>query len=176
MSERPWTRLGILSIAAHLGYELAAGVAIPLAPHVGVRAATAAFAVPAATAYVPAGRLVRPRGDGSFAITNGLVLAAVIAHYSSWPRTWRGGLPWLTECEGLDGPIIGPYNVLLQVSAVAGAAGLWENRSKWRWGAATALATVPLLRHATPREYAQLVQQAAANPKWWNRRLTAHSA
>jgi hypothetical protein len=37
VAERPWTRLGIISIAGHLGYELVAGVAVPLAPHVGVR-------------------------------------------------------------------------------------------------------------------------------------------
>ena len=171
MAERPWTRLGIISFAGHLGYELVAGVAVPLAPHVGVRRAAAAFALSAATAYVPAGRLVSPRGDRTYAVANGFFLAAMVGHYSSWPRVWRAGLPWLTECEGLRGPVICPYNVLLQVSAVAGAAGLWENRSQWRWGVATALAVAPLLRWATPREYAMLQQQAAEHPRWWNRRL-----
>ncbi len=171
MAERPWTRLGVVGIAGHLVYELAAGVAVPLAPHIGVRAAATAFALPAAAAYVPAGRLVSPRGDRTYAVANGIFLAAVAAHYTSWPRTWRAGLPWLTECEGLHGPVIGPYNVILQASAVAGVAGLWENRSQWRWGAATALALAPVLRWGTPHEYARLRRQAEERPRWWNRRL-----
>jgi hypothetical protein len=171
---RPWTRLGIVSIAGHVGYELVAGVAVPLAPHIGVRAAATSFVVSAAAAYVPAGRLVSPRGDQAYAIANGFFLAAVIGHYTSWPRVWRAGLPWLTECEGLRGPVIGPYNVLLQVSAVAGAAGLWENRSRWRWGVATVLAVAPVLRWTTPREYTRLQEQAAEHPRWWNRRLAGH--
>jgi hypothetical protein len=171
MAERPWTRIGIVTIAGHLGYELVAGVAVPLAPHVGVRAAAVVFALPALTTYVPAGVLVSPRGDRTYAVANGIFVAAVVNHYSSWPRTWRAGLPWLTECEGLEGPIIGPYNVLVQVSAVAGVAGLWENRRQWRWGVATALTIAPVLRWATPREYAQLRRQAAERPRWWNRRL-----
>jgi hypothetical protein len=172
VADRPWTRLGVVSIAGHLGYELVAGVGVPLAPHLGVRAAAAAFALPAAAAYVPAGRLETPHGDRTYAVANGFFLAAVISHYSSWPRVWRRGLPRLTECEGLEGPVIGPYNVLLQVSAVSGVLGLWENRSQWRWGIATAAVVTPILRWATPREYAYLVQQAAEQPRWWNRRLT----
>jgi hypothetical protein len=171
VAERPWTRLGIISIAGHLGYELAAGVALPLAPHVGVRAAAAAFGVPAAAAYLPAGRLGSPRGDRIYAVANGLFLAAVVGHYTSWPRVWHGGVPWLTECEGLTGPAIGPYNLLLQFSAVAGVAGLWENRSQWRWGVATAAVAAPVLRWVTPREYAEIVRQAQEQPRWWNRRV-----
>jgi hypothetical protein len=176
MAERPRTRLGIITFAGHLGYELVAGVALPLAPHIGIRAAATAFALPAVTGYVAAGRLASPRGDRMSAIANGFFLAAVVGHYRSWPRVWRAGLPWLTECEGLRGPIIGPYNVLLQVSAVAGTAGLFENRSHWRSGAATALTVAPILRLATPREYVRLQQQAATNPRWWNRRLATRLA
>jgi hypothetical protein len=175
VTERPWTRLGIVSMAGHLAYELAAGVAVPLASRVGVRPAAAAYGLSAATAYVPAGRLRTPRGDRAFAVANGLFMAAVIGHYSSWPRMWRAGLPWLTECEGLEGPLIGPYNVLLQVSAVAAVGGLHENRSQWLWGVVTAAVVSPVMRWATPREYAQLVQQAVDQPRWWNRRLRRRS-
>jgi hypothetical protein len=149
---------------------------VPLAPHVGVRAAVAAFALPAAATYGPAGRLRSPGGDRTYAIANGFFLAGVIGHYSSWPRVWRAGLPWLSECEGLRGPVIGPYNVLLQVSAVAAVAGLRENRSQWLWGVATAAAVAPVLRWGTPREFSELVQQAAQHPRWWNRRLAARPA
>ena len=172
---RPWTRFGIVTFAGHVGYELAAGVAVPLAPHLGVRAAAAFLLTPVAAAYVPASRLPSPRGDRPFAVANGFFLAAVLGHYSSWPRVWRNGVPWLTECEGLEGPVIAPYNVLLQASGVAAIAGLVENRSQWRWGVATTLLVAPMLRWVTPREYARLKEQAARRPRWWNRRLVAKS-
>lgn len=146
---------------------------MPLAPHLGVRAGAAVFAVPAAVAYIPADLLASPRGDRSYAMVNGVFLAEVVAHYASWPRTWRLGVPWLTECEGLEGRVMVPYNVLLQVSGVAAVAGLRENRTQWRWGVATALVVAPVLRWVTPREYARLLEQAAERPRWWNRRLAA---
>lgn len=99
--------------------------------------------------------------------------AAVVGHFGTWPRVWRGGLPWLTECEGLDGPAIGPYNVILQLSAVAAVAGLYENRRHWRSGAAAAVLLSAVTLWATPREYAARVKQAAEHPSWWNRRLVA---
>jgi len=111
-----------------------------------------------------------------FALVNGLFLSAVLAHFTTWPRTTRAGLPWLRECEGLRGRVIGPYNLLLYASAVAAVGGLVENRRAWPWGALTPLAAVPLLRRATPREYERLLAQAACRPRWWNRRLTRRTS
>ncbi|MCD4526764.1 hypothetical protein [Nocardioides sp. cx-173] len=173
LPSRPWTRIGILGMAGHLGYELAAGVGVPLAPRLGVGPAVLGYAASAGAAYVAAGRLRSPRGDQAFAAANGLFLAAVLGHYTSWPRTTRRGLPWLEECEGMRGPVMGPYNLLLQVSGVAAVAGLVETRRRWRWGAAACAVALPALRWATPREYAGLVQQAQGRPRWWNRRLAA---
>jgi hypothetical protein len=84
-------------------------------------------------------------------------------------------LPWLTECEGLDGRLMGPYNALLYVSAVAAVGGAVENRRAWRWFAVTPLVVVPLLRRETPPEYLRLLTQAAQRPRWWNRRLAARA-
>ena len=72
MLDRPWTRLGVLSMAGHLAYELLGGVGVPLASRVGVTAATTGFAVPALVAYGAAGRLRSPRGDRRFVVANGL--------------------------------------------------------------------------------------------------------
>lgn len=149
VAARPSTRLGVLALAGHLGYELVAGVAMPLSPRLGVRTASVVLGAP---------------------------LAAVLGHYSSWPRVWHAGVPWLTECEGLDGPVIVPYNVLLQISGAAAVAGLVENRSQWGWGLAAALLLAPALRWATPREYARLREQASRRPAWWNRRLARKTA
>ena len=171
MPYRRWTRLGIVAVAGHLGYELAVGAGVPGAPRLGLRPALAGYALGTAGAYRAAGRLPGPRGDRRFAVANGLFASAVISHYASWPRTAWHGLPWLVECEGIEGALIAPYNMVLQVSAVAAVGGLGENLSAWRWAVAAGLIAVPALRWLTPREYDRLLEQAAAQPRWWNRRL-----
>ena len=55
MSSRPWTRLGVLGMAGHLGYELVAGVGLPLAPRLGVPTAATGYAVASVAAYRAAG-------------------------------------------------------------------------------------------------------------------------
>jgi hypothetical protein len=162
-------------VGGHLAYELVSGAGVPLASRVGVYPATAGYAVSSVTAYRAAGRLGSPLGDRSFAVANGLFASAVISHFTGWPRTTRAGLPWLTECEGLQGRLIGPYNVLLYVAAVAAVGGAVENRRAWPWFALTPVVVVPLLRRETPAEYQRLIIQAAERPRWWNRRLTARA-
>lgn len=148
---------------------------MPLASRVGVTAATTGYAVSSVAAYRAAGHLPSPRGDRRFAVANGLFVSAVISHFTSWPRTRRAGLPWLTECEGLEGRVMGPYNTLLYVSAVAAIGGAVENRREWRWFALTPLLVVPMLRAEIPPEYQRLLTQAAQRPRWWNRRLAVRS-
>lgn len=84
MPYRRWTRLGIVAVASHLGYELAVGVGVPGAPRIGVRPAVAGYALATAGAYRTAGRLPGPRGDRRFAAANGLFASAV-------SRTMRAG-------------------------------------------------------------------------------------
>jgi hypothetical protein len=175
MPSRPWTRLAVLTMAGHLAYELVGGVGVPLASRVGVTAATTGYAVASVAAYQAAGHLPAPVGDRRFAVTNGLFASAVITHLTSWPRITRAGLPWLTECEGLEGRLIGPYNALLYLSAVAAVGGAVENRRAWAWFVVTPVVAVPVLRRETPAEYERLLSQAAEEPHWWNRRLTARA-
>jgi hypothetical protein len=172
---RPWTRLGVLAVSGHLAYELLSGVGVPLASRVGVVPAVAGYAAASLTTYRAAGRLVPPVGDRRFAVANGVFASMVLTHFTTWPRTTRAGLPWLTECEGLSGPAIGPYNLVLHVSAVAALGGAIENRRAWRWYVVTPVVVVPLLRRQTPTEYRRLLAQAARRPRWWNRRLTVRS-
>lgn len=167
--------MGVVAVAGHLAYELLSGVGVPLAPRLGVTAATTGYAIASVTTFRGAGRLPAPAGDRRFAVANGLFASVVINHFTVWPRTTRAGLPWLTESEGLEGPLIGPYNVLLYVSGVAAVGGAVETRRAWRWLALTTLVTVPLLRHQTPPEYERLLAQAAERPSWWNRRLVARA-
>jgi hypothetical protein len=139
----------------------------------GVAAATTGYAVSSLLAYRAAGDLRSPRGDRRFAVANGLFASAVLSHFTSWPRSTRAGLPWLAECEGLQGRLMGPYNALLYLSAVAAVGGAVENRRAWRWFVLTPLVVVPLLRRETLPEYQRLLTQAAERPRWWNRRLAA---
>ena len=148
---------------------------MPLASRVGVTAAATGYAVCSVAAYRAAGHLRSPRGDRRFAVANGLFASAVISHFTSWPRTTRAGLPWLMECEGLERRLMGPYNALLYVSAVAAVGGAVENRRAWRWFAVTPLVVVPFLRRETQPEYRRLLTQAAERPRWWNRRLAARA-
>ncbi len=163
----------MLAVGGHLAYELVCGVGVPLASRVGVTAATTGYAVSSVAAYRAAGHLPAPVGDRRFAVANGLFASAVISHFTSWPRTTWAGLPWLTECEGLQGRLLGPYNTLLYVSALAAVGGAVENRRAWEWFALTPLIVVPLLRRETLPEYQRLLIQAAEEPRWWNRRLTS---
>ncbi len=162
----------MLTIWGHLAYELLSGVAVPLASRVGIVAATTGYTVSSLVTYRAAGRVPPPHGDRWFAVVNGVFASAVISHFTSWPRTTRAGLPWLTESEGLEGPLVGPYNVLLYAAGIAAVGGAVENRRAWQWFALTPLIAVPLLRAGTPLEYQRLLDQAAERPRWWNRRLT----
>jgi hypothetical protein len=167
---RPWTRLGTVGAGAHVFYELLAGVAMPFASRLGIRTAAAFWASSTVAAYHHAGRQPGSR-DPAFAVLNGAYLSAVIAHFLGWPRTTKTGLPWLTECEGLAGPVIAPYNAILHVSAVAALGGLVENRRGGVWGVVVPVVAVPWLLREQRREFGRLLVQAQERPGWWNRRL-----
>lgn len=168
---RPWTRLGTLTAGAHVFYELAAGVGMPFASRVGPGSAAMVWGSATVMTFREAGRQPASR-DALFAAVNATFLTAVVAHFAGWPHRWRAGLPWLTECEGLAGPVILPYNLVLHVSGVAAVGGLLENRQ----GRAVAVllpALVPLFVSEQHREHARLRAQAPRRPGWWNRRLRA---
>ena len=167
---RPWTRLGTVGAGAHVFYELLAGVAMPFASRLGPGTAAVFWASSTAAAYHHAGRQPGSR-DPAFAVLNGAYLSAVIAHFLAWPRTTKAGLPWLTECEGLTGPVIAPYNAILHVSAVGAIGGLVENRRAGAWGALVPVVVVPWLLREQRREFGRLLVQAREHPGWWNRRL-----
>jgi len=166
---RPWTRAASLAVGAHVFYELGAGVAMPLASRLGIAPAAVLYGTATAVSYREAGR--RPASaDAGFSALNGLYVALVLGHAVSWPRRWSGA-PWLTECEGLRGPVLTPYNVILQLSWVAAIGGIAENRRGRWWAAVVPALVVPVLAREAPREFARLTEQARQRPRWWNRRL-----
>ncbi len=167
---RPWIRAGVVAFAAHVGYELAAGVAVPLAGRIGPVAACALHGGGALAAYQAAARVPPGRGGRAFAVLDGFMAAAVLGHFTAWPRATRAGLPWLTECEGMSGRLMPAYNLILHASAVTALGGLREVGDSRRWALGTVAVVAPVMRWAQPREYESLRAQAARRPGWWNRR------
>jgi hypothetical protein len=167
---RRWTRLGTVAIAAHAFYELASGVAMPFSSFVGPAPASALWATGSMWLSRTAGR--RPHSDdGFFAVVNGVYLSAVIAHFVYWPTRWRAGMPLLTECEGLKGRAITPYNAILYVSAITALGGMYENRNAAKRGVVVPILLVPMLILVQNAEFKRLRTQALRRPAWWNRRL-----
>lgn len=167
---RPWTRLGTVTIAAHGFYELASGVAIPSASVAGPAPAALGWAAGSLWAFRAAGQQ-NDSHNFRFGMLNGMFVTAVLAHFIFWPKRWVTGLPWLTECEGLRGRLIAPYNAILYVSAIAGVAGVLENGRAGMRGAAIPVVFLPVLLRVQGVEFRRLRNQARQRPRWWNRRL-----
>jgi len=168
-TSRPFTRVATLGLAGHVSFELAAGVGLPLASVIGPVPAAGLCA--ASTASTLRAEERRPRTeDRLFGLVNGFGIAAVIAHYSAWPRRrTRTGLPWLADCEGL-GPELMP--AIPYVSGSAALAGLLrESRGGRLLGGALAVGIVPVLMAGQRWEFRRLQDQAQRRPQWWNRRL-----
>jgi hypothetical protein len=158
-------------MGAHVFYELGAGVAMPFASLAGPVPAVTGWAVGTIAAWRAANRL-NERYNTAVGVMNGMFLTAVLAHFIYWPKRWVSGIPYLTECEGLHGRVLLPYNAILYLSAVSAVAGFAENgRRAGLRGAAVPLIGVPVLLRIQPIEFQRLRLQARRHPGWWNRRL-----
>jgi hypothetical protein len=171
-TRRPLTRLSTCALAAHVLFELAAGVAMPGASVLGPARAGAAWATGLTVVWRSAGSR-STSADRALALWNGVGVAAVGAHLLAWPtRRTRAGLPWLCDCEGLGPELMRVYNPILYVSGVAAAAAIVrENRSASRLLPVLAVAVIPALAVAQRAEHERLRAIADRHPAWWNRRL-----
>jgi hypothetical protein len=170
---RPLTRLATAGLAAHVFFELGAGVGMPTASVLGPAPAAGAWALGTGAVWRSAAR--RPASaDAAFAAWNVLGLAAVVAHFAGWPRRrTRAGVPWLRDCEGLGPDLMRFYNPILYVSGAAGLAALaTENRTAPRSLVLLTPVLVPALIRMQHAEHERLKDRARRRPAWWNRRLT----
>ena len=167
------TRLAASGIAAHVFFELGAGVGMPFASLLGPAPAAALWAVGTRSVFRAAA--TRPASsDDALAIVNGACLAAVIAHLCGWPtRRTRLGLPWLEDCEGLGPQLMPIYNPIIYFSGVTALiAILAENRTaSRRVPLLLAAALAPVLVWAQHGEFRRLTRLARSRRGWWNRRL-----
>ena len=169
--QRRWTRLGVAGIGAHVLYELVCGVGMPLASVAGPAPAAVSWTAGTAYAFRATGRERKLSGDMAIALLNGLFLSAVLAHFAYWPKRYVTGVPWLTECEGLRGTVMAPYNMILYLSGIAALGGLRESGRAGLRGAVVPVVLVPLLVAIQHYEFKRLRIQALRRPGWWNRRL-----
>jgi hypothetical protein len=169
---RPLTRLTVVSLVAHVGIELGAGVGAPLASILGPVVTPSAWLLAAGGAWRIAGD-DDPYADGLSAALNGFGLAAVAAHLGGWPtRRTRIGLPWLEDCEGLGAEWMPVYNTVLYVSAAAAALGiLRERRTAPAYMPVAMLGLAPALVAFQRWEHRRLRNRSHARPGWWTRRL-----
>lgn len=163
--------MGAVSLGAHVFYELLSGVAMPFASVIGPVPAAMGWGTSTAVVLRMARRSDKRHAAG-FGVVNGVFLTAVLAHFIYWPKRWTLGVPRLSECEGLRGRILLPYNGILYISALSAVAGLLENgrRAALR-GAMVPLVGIPVLLRLQRMEFRRLRLQARRNPRWWNRRL-----
>jgi hypothetical protein len=157
-------------MAAHVFFELGAGVGMPFVSVLGPVPAAGLWAAGSVWVQRAAGC---QRGDRALFVVNGLSLAAAVGHLTGWPRRrTRLGLPWLTDCEGLGSGLMRWYNPIVYAGGTAAAAALLtENGSAPRWAGMLPLALVPVLIRVQHAEHERLRRLAVRRPGWWNRRL-----
>ncbi|MEU4482906.1 hypothetical protein AB0F68_33370 [Micromonospora sp. NPDC023966] len=158
-------------MAAHVFFELAAGVGMPLASVIGPYRAATVWGLCTTGVWRTAGS-TSPSADRLLAAANGFGLAAVIAHLAGWPSRTRFGVPWLQDCEGLGPDLMRYYNPIIYFSGLTCLlAILRENRAAPAGLPALMLGLVPALVIMQHAEHRRLKAQARLHRSWWNRRL-----
>lgn len=151
LPRRKWADVAVLSIAAHHGMELAAGLGMPGEPLIGRRPAVLAWGAlfPMQLAVASFGGLSWER---VLAAGNGSLQALALQHYLSWPWRLRGGIPTLTDAEGLPARWLPAYNLALLAAIVSSTIGSATEcptaGRRWHlWGLATLPAQYASARH-----------------------------
>ena len=170
-TRRPFTALATVATAAHHGYELWAGVGLVFQPFLTLPGSVALWVTSLPALLYGAVRGGR-RWDAPLANAAGAGLAGAVVHFTIWPWELRGGVPTLTEAEGLSPRQLPAYNAILWTWAVASALALLRETpaGSRRWFALGLLNVVPL-RLSAKHHFAWAHDQARTNPAWWNRGL-----
>jgi hypothetical protein len=168
---RPFSVLAALGTLAHHAFEVRSGVGLVFEPFLGRRGAIALWAA-ILPGYVAGG--VTGRTAKLTALSNGMSLSGSLVHYVLWPWELRGGLPTLTEAEGMTAAELPAYNRILQGWTVASAlAVLTETPRDGRgWALAGLLAGEPLRRSAV-HHFQWAAEQAEREPGKWSPALRA---
>jgi hypothetical protein len=168
---RPFSVLAALGTFAHHAFEVRSGVGLVFEPFLGRRGAVALWALllPGYVAGAMTGRTPKLT-----ALSNGSSLAGSLVHYVLWPWELRGGLPTLTEAEGMTGAELPAYNRILQGWVAASALALLTEtpRDARGWAVAGLLSGEPLRRSAV-HHFHWAAEQAEREPDKWSPALRA---
>lgn len=169
---RRWHAAGGAMTAAHQIFELAAGTGVIGQAQVGFPTAVAS-SIALDGGWVLAARRQRPP-ERLLAFLAGVAMGVPLIHFTLWPWTARGGLPRLTEAEGLPDQLLPAYNAVLYGWFLAGlgAAVRETDRRHLPYVAAGILAIVGF-RPTAQRHFRWIEQEARRNPRWWNRAWAA---
>ena len=168
---RPLHAMTSVATAIHHGFELGAGTGLVFQPYLGMRGATALWSVSLPAWFAAAAR-GSTRWDRILAFLAGLSIGGAGVHFTLWPWERRGGLPLLTEAEGLRPGQLPAYNAVLYAWALSAVAALAQEtpREARRWALIGVLASFPL-RFSARHHFEWIKEQARSNPAWWNRAL-----
>ena len=171
---RPFTALAALGTAAHHGYELRASVGLVFEPFLTRRGAIALWSATFAW-WLAAARTGRTPRLAAHA--NGAALGGALVHFILWPWELRGGLPALTEAEGMTDAQLPAYNAVLRAwIAAAALALLLETPSNGRTAALSGLAMAEPLRRSARHHFRWAREQARREPGRWSPALRLSAA
>ena len=165
---RPFSALTAAATAGHHGFELHAGVGLVFEPFLGRRGALALWGV-----ALPAWAAMALSGDERFdrllALNHGMGLAGGLVHFAEWPWALRGGVPTLTQAEGLPSERLPAYNRVLRAWIAAGALALaLETPRRARPWALLGLALGEPLRRSARHHFRWAREQARREPERWS--------
>jgi hypothetical protein len=156
---RPFTALTAVTTGLHHAFEVRAGVGLVWEPFVGRRGALALWGV-GLPAWASAALSGDERFAGPLALNNGLAFAGGVVHYVLWPWELRGGLPMLTEAEGMSAEQMPAYNRVLHAWLATSALALaLETPRRARPWALLGLASGELLRRSALHHFRWLQEQ-----------------
>lgn len=154
--------------AAHQIFELAAGTGVIGQAQVGLPGAIAA-SVALDGGWMLAARRERPP-ERLLAFLAGVAMGVPLVHFTLWPWTARGGVPRLTEAEGLPDQLLPAYNAVLYAWFLAGlGAALRETPRRHLPFVGLGLLAIAGFRRTAQEHFTWIAAQGKRNPRWWNR-------
>lgn len=166
---RPFTALTALGTAAHHAFEVRAGVGLVFEPFLGRKGSRAFWAV-----ILPAWVVMAWAGRGEqvekwLAMNVGMGLSGALVHFAEWPWEIRGGIPHLTEAEGMSEEQVPAYNRVLHFWIAAAALALtFEVPRHARSRAVAGLLMGEPLRRSARHHFKWAREQARKDPERWS--------
>ena len=158
--------------AVHQIFELAMGTGVIGQAQAGMPGAIAA-SVALDGGWIMAARRENPP-ERLLAFLSGIAMGVPLVHFTLWPWTAKGGIPRLTEAEGLPDRLLPAYNAVLYAWFLAGlGAAVRETRRRDLPFVALGLLAIAGFRSTAQEHFRWIEREGQRNPRWWNRAWAA---